>query len=132
MPTLTVITQGCLERTGGSENCEASLGWVRELKAASVAIQAGTDAPNPGTAHGASLHTELVLLVKAGLTPREALAAATSLPASAFRLSDRGRIAVGLRADLLLIDGDPTIDIRSTRNIVAVWKQGTPVSLDPE
>ena len=130
-PTLTVITQGCENAEGGSGNCEAILKWVRELKTAGVSILAGTDAPNPGAAYGASLHTELELLVKAGLTPREALAAATSAPASAFRLSDRGRIAPGLRADLLLVDGDPTTDIRSTRKTVAVWKQGIPVSRIP-
>src|SRR5262245_59452416 len=68
---------------------------VRQLKAARVPILAGTDAPNPGTLHGASIHRELELLVKAGLTPVEALTAATSAPAAQFRLSDRGRIEPG-------------------------------------
>lgn len=97
---------------------------VRELKALKVPMLAGTDAPNPGTAHGASLHRELELLVRAGLTPEEALAAATSVPAATFHLSDRGSIAAGKRADLLLVKGDPTKDITATRDIVAVWKQG--------
>ena len=87
-------------------------------------ILAGTDAPNPGTAHGASIHRELELLVRAGLSPLEALRAATSVPARAFALHDRGRIAPGLRADLVLVDGDPTRDILATRNIVAIWKLG--------
>lgn len=99
---------------------------VRQLKAARVPILAGTDAPNPGTAHGASIHRELELLVKAGLTPLEALASATSIPAQQFHLKDRGRIAQGLRADLLLVKGDPTIDIKATRDIVGVWKLGVP------
>lgn len=99
---------------------------VRQVKAAHVPLLAGTDAPNPGTAHGASLHRELELLVNAGLTPLEALAAATSLPAAQFHLKDRGRIAVGLRADLLLVKGDPTTDIKATRNIAGVWKLGVP------
>src|SRR5690606_4563552 len=90
---------------------------VRRLHAAGVPILAGTDAPNPGTAHGASLHGELQLLVEAGLTPAEALAAATSVPAKAFGLGDRGRIAPGLRADLVLVNGDPTQDITATRSI---------------
>ena len=90
-------------------------------------ILAGTDAPNPGTAHGASLHRELELLVHAGLAPTEALAAATSVPASAFHLADRGRVARGLRADLVLVNGDPTRDITATRDIVGVWKGGAPV-----
>jgi hypothetical protein len=70
------------------------------------------------------LHGEIALLVEAGLTPLKALAAATSAPAAAFRLTDRGRIAPGKRADLLLVDGNPGVDIRATRNIVSVWKQG--------
>jgi imidazolonepropionase-like amidohydrolase len=97
---------------------------VRELKAHKVPILAGTDAPNPGTAHGASLHGELQLLVQAGLTPLEALRSATSAPAQAFHLDDRGQIAPGKRADLLLVQGDPTTDITATRSIVSVWKVG--------
>lgn len=97
---------------------------VRRLRAAGIPILAGTDAGNPGTAHGASLHEELALLTEAGLTPNEALAAATGLPARKFALADRGRIAVGRRADLILVQGDPTRDITATRAIVAVWKNG--------
>jgi imidazolonepropionase-like amidohydrolase len=100
---------------------------VRQLRAANVPVLAGTDAPNPGTVHGASLHRELELLVTAGLTPLEALAAATSVPAARFKLADRGRIAPGMRADLLLVQGDPTSDIRATRKIVRVWKGGVPI-----
>jgi hypothetical protein len=70
------------------------------------------------------MHRELELLVKAGMTPVQALAAATSAPAAAFRLADRGRIAPGLRADLLLVEGDPSADITATRAIAGVWKQG--------
>jgi hypothetical protein len=103
---------------------------VRLLHAAGVPILAGTDAPNPGTAHGASIHGELALLVEAGLSPVEALAAATSVPAREFRLEDRGRIAPGLRADLVLVDGDPTRDITATRNTVGVWKGGVRVDRD--
>jgi len=99
---------------------------VRLLKAAGVPLLAGSDAPNPGTAHGASLHRELELLVHAGLTPVEALVAATSAPAAAFGLADRGRIAPGLHADLLLVEGDPTRDILATRSIAAIYKNGIP------
>jgi imidazolonepropionase-like amidohydrolase len=97
---------------------------VKQLKAAGATILAGTDAPNPGTAHGISMHRELELLVHAGLTPTEALIAATSAPARAFSLPDRGTIAVGQRADLFLVEGDPTQDITATRAIVWVWKGG--------
>ena len=100
---------------------------VRQLLAAGVPILAGSDAPNPGTAHGAALHRELELLVDAGLTPLQALAAATSVPAKTFRITDRGRIAKGLRADLVLVNGDPTRDITVTRDIAGVWKGGVPL-----
>jgi len=97
---------------------------VAQLKAARVPILAGTDAPNPGTAHGVSMHRELELLVRSGLTPQQALAAATSVPAAAFHLDDRGSIAPGKRADLLLVKGNPTQDITATRDIASVWKLG--------
>jgi imidazolonepropionase-like amidohydrolase len=100
---------------------------VRRLHAAGVVILAGTDAGNAGTAHGASMHGELALLVEAGLSPNEALVAATSAPARAFGLDDRGRIAPGLRADLVLVAGDPTVDITATRAIARIWKNGRPV-----
>ncbi|HEY7213776.1 MAG TPA: amidohydrolase family protein [Thermoanaerobaculia bacterium] len=104
-----------------------ALDAVRQLKKAGVPILAGTDAPNPGTAHGASMHRELELLVKAGLTPAQALAAATSVPARVFGLKDRGRIAPGLRADLVLVKGNPTSDIMASRDILRVWKIGQEV-----
>jgi imidazolonepropionase-like amidohydrolase len=97
---------------------------VALLKTAHVLILAGTDSPNPGTSHGASIHRELELLVRSGLTPSEALASATSVPAAAFHLADRGVIAPGKRADLLLVKGNPTEDITATRDIVSVWKLG--------
>jgi imidazolonepropionase-like amidohydrolase len=97
---------------------------VRQLRAAGIPLLAGTDAHNLGTAHGASLLGELELLVSAGLTPVEALASATSINAAAFGLADRGRIAPGQRADLVLVEGDPTAHIDDIRNIVAVWKLG--------
>jgi len=102
-------------------------GAVRQLVAAGVPVLAGTDAPNPGTFYGISLHREIELLVEASMTPVQALAAATSIPAGVFKLGDRGRIAKGLRADLLLVKGDPTRDILNTRKIVGIWKLGTTV-----
>ena len=104
---------------------------VRILHQAGSAVLAGSDAPNPGTAHGASLHGELALLVDAGLSPSEALAAATSLPAKHFGLNDRGRIAPGLRADLLLVAGDPEQNIEDSRRIVKLWKNGREVERRP-
>ncbi|HRQ63666.1 MAG TPA: amidohydrolase family protein [Xanthomonadaceae bacterium] len=103
---------------------ERALGNARALHEAGVTLLAGSDAPNPGTAHGASLHRELELLVEAGLTPAQALAAATAHPAKRFALADRGRITSAMRADLVLVEGDPLADIRATRAIAAVWKNG--------
>ena len=100
---------------------------IKQLLEAGVPILAGTDAGNPGTMHGAGLHRELELLVEAGLSPSQALAAATRLPAERFRLGDRGRIAPGLRADLVLVNGDPTSDISAIHDIVGVWKDGTAI-----
>jgi hypothetical protein len=105
-----------------------ALAATRALHAAGVPILAGTDAPNPGTAHGVSLHGELALLVAAGLSPAEALAAATAVPARHFGLEDRGRIAPGRRADLLLVAGDPTTDVTATRAVAGVWKGGVAVA----
>ena len=110
------------------EALDNALRSVAALHAAGVDVLAGTDAGNPGTAHGASLHGELALLVRAGLTPVAALAAATSVPAHRFGLEDRGRIAPGLRADLLLVEGDPTADIEATRAIAGIWKNGHAVA----
>lgn len=108
-----------------------ALANVRALHQAGLPILAGSDAPNPGTAIGASLLGELTLLVEAGLSPTEALAAATSAPADAFGLSDRGRIAPGMRADLVMVDGDPAADIDAVFDLTAVWKNGHPVAARP-
>ncbi len=103
---------------------DAAAASLRMLADRDVPILAGSDPPNLGTAWGASMHRELELMVSAGLSPTAALRAATSVPASVFGLHDRGRITPGLRADLLLVEGDPTTDILATRNIAGIWKQG--------
>lgn len=98
---------------------------------AGVPLLAGTDgtggAGHP-TTHGISYHGELALLVAAGLTPAQALTAATAAPADAFGLHDRGRVAAGLRADLLLVEGNPLADITAVRDITALWRLGVPVN----
>ena len=110
------------------------VGWetlkenIGKLNRAGIPILAGTDAANPGTDHGVSMHQEIRMLVTAGLTPEQALAAATSVPAKQFQLSDRGQIAPGLRADLILVEGDPTKDVANVARIVGVWKGGYPIN----
>ncbi|MCA2211311.1 amidohydrolase family protein [Jidongwangia harbinensis] len=106
-----------------------SLDSVRRLHHAGATVLAGTDANrDPATPfsppHGEAMHQELGLLVEAGLSPVEALRAATVRPAQVFGLADRGEITAGRRADLLLVDGDPTTDIGATRNITGVWVAG--------
>jgi imidazolonepropionase-like amidohydrolase len=96
---------------------------------AGLTILAGTDANTEPLVparppYGESLHDELALLVAAGLTPAEALRSATIAPAEVFGLTDRGLVAPGRRADLLLLDSDPTRDIAATRSIRASWIGG--------
>ena len=105
---------------------------VSTLHRAGILILAGTDA-NAGAVspapipHGEALHDELLLLVEAGLTPIEALRSATVAPAAFFGFTDRGVIKAGRRADLLLIEGDPTQDIAATRAIRSIWVAGVRV-----
>ncbi|WP_313176903.1 CIA30 family protein [Massilia sp.] len=114
-------------RYGNKERAEllaAPKAVTAALVKAGVPVLAGTDAGNPGTQYGVSMHRELKALVDAGLTPAQALAAATSVPAQVFKLGKRGRIEQGYKADLLLVEGNPTADILATRRIVEVWKDG--------
>jgi imidazolonepropionase-like amidohydrolase len=98
---------------------------VSAFDRAGVIVLAGTDAPMPEIYPGFSLHEELALLVDAGLSPRDALRAATLRPAQFLGLSaTQGSIDVGKRADLVLLDADPTRDIRHTRSIRAVVLDG--------
>ncbi|KAI1210399.1 putative hydrolase [Annulohypoxylon truncatum] len=111
----------------GRRNFQASLDSVTMMRDAGVPIVAGTDANNSGIfsiVPGKSLHHELELLVRAGLTPLEALRSATSLAAQHFNLPDRGRISPGLRADLALVEGNPDEDIAATARILKVWSNG--------
>lgn len=110
------------------------LASVKALHDAGVDLVTGTDASVPvpflgGLAHGASVHHELQYLVQAGLTPAQALRTATAVPARRFGLTDRGRIAEGLRADLLLVAGDPTTTIADTLDLQSVWRRGSRMSL---
>jgi Amidohydrolase family len=102
-----------------------SMNIVAEMQEAGVKILAGTDAPAPYVFPGFALHDELQLLVEAGLTPLEALQAATKSPAEFLRTAkDSGTVEKGKYSDLLLLDANPLDDIRNTRRIRAVILQG--------
>jgi imidazolonepropionase-like amidohydrolase len=103
---------------------------VALAQSAGITVLAGTDANTEPLVparppYGESLHDELELLVAAGLSPAEALRSATTAPARVFGLTDRGSVTPGLRADLVLVEGDPTQDITATRNIRETWIGGT-------
>ena len=105
---------------------EKSLALVGLMQKGGMKILAGTDSAAPYVIPGFSLHEELALLVKAGLTPMEALQAATRNPAEFIgRLDSQGTIAAGKNADLLLLDANPLEDIHNTRKIDAVVLRGT-------
>jgi dihydroorotase-like cyclic amidohydrolase len=93
---------------------------VREFRARGVRMLVGTDAMNTGVVPGFSAHDELADLVAAGLTPYDALSAATASAAEFLGERGRGTIAVGQEADLLLLDADPLKDIANTRRIAGV------------
>lgn len=72
-----------------------------------------------------SLHHELWIFVnKCDFTPEEALKSATVVTVKRFGFPDRGRIAEGLRADLVLVEGNPLADIDNTLNLRGVWRDG--------
>jgi hypothetical protein len=85
---------------------------------------AGSGAPDQGALPGISMHTELELLVRLGLSPREALAAATNNYSLQFGWDELGQIAPGRRADILVVDGDPTQNIWNARRISALIMDG--------
>ncbi|WP_129358479.1 amidohydrolase family protein [Rothia uropygioeca] len=131
-PTLVMMRAMAQVQLGdrADEAFQHSVDSVHAMHAAGVPIVAGTDAnetPIAPVEHGPSLHDEIAYLQKCGLTPSEALTAATSAAADAFGLSDRGRIDIAKRADLVLVDSDPTIEPRILRHPAAVWIAGVAV-----
>ncbi|KAI1109981.1 hypothetical protein F5Y14DRAFT_430502 [Nemania sp. NC0429] len=105
---------------------------VRRLHKAGVPILAGTDAvgaiaPGLDLPFGSTLHEELQLLNDVGLTSLEALRAATVESARWHRLFDRGEIRIGKRADLVLLNSNPLLNISNTRDIEKVWVGGVEV-----
>jgi hypothetical protein len=98
---------------------------IERLLARDVPIGAGTDTPIGLGIPGYSLHTELEFLVQGGMTPQQALYAATVTPAEFFNMADTsGRLTEGMRADLVLLKDNPLTDIRHSRSVEAVMLAG--------
>jgi len=134
---VTTVSSGRVFRVLSSVGIAPKLNFAHAQSAvtafhrAGLTILAGTDANTEPLvparpAYGESLHDELALLVTAGLSTAQALRAATLAPAEVFGLTDRGLVAPGRRADLVLLDGDPVQDITATRRIHASWIGGIP------
>jgi imidazolonepropionase-like amidohydrolase len=120
----TAVETGTATRTN-TTFAEWSHFLVGRLNEAGVPIGAGTDTPIGFAVPGESLHRELELLVRSGLSPHEALAAATAEPARFFgRQDEMGQIKTGMLADLVLLAADPLADIRHTRRIEGVLSKG--------
>jgi len=103
-----------------------AVSMIPRLQAAGVPIMAGTDTPIGLLTPGFSLHEELRMLVEAGMSAQAVLVSATRTPAEFLGIDDAfGTVAPGWQADLLLLDADPLVDIRNTRQIRAVIRGGT-------
>ena len=114
-----------MNAAGRTKLFQEMIGVVREMNRASVALLAGTDNNNPFVVPGFDLHDELELFVAAGLSPLQALRTATVNPARYLDAMDRfGSVSPGKTADLVILDADPTTDIRNTRKISAVVSNG--------
>ena len=111
---------------------EASRLWAinRTIFEAYPHYLAASGAPAMGTMPGISMHTELEMLVRLGLSPREALAAATNNYAEQFHWTDMGQITPGRRADILVLDADPTENIWNARRISTLVLDGNVVDRD--
>jgi len=115
-----------LDRTAGAARRFGCLkAFVARLQGAGGQVVAGSDTSNPYVVPGASLHRELELLVEAGLSPREALAAATRTAAAFLgQAQTLGTLEVGKTADLVVLGADPVVSIGAIRQIEVVIRDG--------
>jgi hypothetical protein len=98
---------------------------VREFHRRGVRVAIGTDVGMPWITPGVSLHREMQLMVEAGIPPREVLLLATKNGAEGLKSAKKfGTIAPGMSADIVVLRADPTADIRNTRSIESVYREG--------
>jgi imidazolonepropionase-like amidohydrolase len=100
------------------------LSEVKKMYEAGIPILSGTDPPNAGINYGTDLYKELELISESGIPILEVLKAGTSNVTKAFGLENAGFIKVGFIADLILIDGDVTEDIKALNSSKTIWKDG--------
>ena len=115
-----------LVRNGRADTLYASTARnVRRMHEAGIPIAVGTDAGNPGTAHGPSMYREMEALQSAGMSATDVLTSATIVAARAMgRESDVGTVEAGKLADLVVLDADPLADIANLRRVRLVMKGG--------
>ena len=104
---------------------------VMQMIASGARLVLGTDAGVwPRYSFGSADHHEMQRYVEFGLTPAQAIVAATSRPAEAIGLADVGLLAAGKRADFLVLDANPLDDIKNTRRISSVYLRGSQLNRD--
>jgi imidazolonepropionase-like amidohydrolase len=115
-----------LVRSGRADTLYASAARnVRRLRGAGIPIAMGTDAGNPGTAHGPSVYREMEALQSAGMSAADVLASSTIVAARAVgRASEIGSLEAGKLADLIVVEADPLGDIAHLRRLRLVMKGG--------
>ncbi|KAJ6442278.1 putative amidohydrolase protein [Purpureocillium lavendulum] len=133
VPTLCFLNQALQDGASSERAYDHAVVAVRQLYQAGVRICAGTVANHQrgiSIPFGTSLHDELELLSRAGLSNLDVLRAATCVPAKVFRLHDRGVVEPGMRADLVLVQGNPLSDLTATRRIRQAWIEGVKVDVE--
>jgi enamidase len=124
-PTLQALEQSLAEGFGDTLSARTARENTRRILQAGIPLVAGSDAPSPGTTFGFTLHEELRNLVEIGMTPADAISAATATAAKHLGLSTKlGSIAPGKWADIVAVGGDPLADITALADIYLVIADG--------